>query len=220
GAGKGVHLIEQTQGVAHASVGLAGDGLQRLPFRRDALPAADEFKPLADARLGNALEIESLHARKDGVGQLVRLRGREYEDHVGRRLFQSLEQRVEGRLGKHVHFVDHVDFVAAVHGRVVHLLAQLADIVHAVVGGAVDLEHVHGTARIHRLAVLASVAGDGGGPLLAVQGLGQYAGRGGLAYAAGAREKVGVGYAPALYGVAYGLGDVVLAHHILESARA
>src|SRR5690606_39731996 len=74
--------------------------------------------------------------------QLLGIGGGEQELDVFRRLFQRLQQRVERRLRQHVHFVDQVDLVLAAAGHVLRVLDQLADVVHAGVGGGVDLQQV------------------------------------------------------------------------------
>ena len=76
------------------------------------------------------------------VGNLVRLGRREDEVHVRRRLLERLEERVERLRRQHVHFVDDVDLGASLRRRVADLLAQVADLVDAAVGGAVDLDDV------------------------------------------------------------------------------
>jgi hypothetical protein len=45
-----------------------------------------------------------------------------------------------------VHFVDDVDLVATLRRCVAHVVAQVAHVIHAVVGGAVDLDHVEAIA--------------------------------------------------------------------------
>ena len=64
-----------------------------------------------------------------------------------------------------------------------------------------------------------SPQGVGVGPLLAVEGLGEDAGGGGLADAAGAGEQVGVGDAVAGEGVGQGPGDGLLADEVGERLR-
>ena len=64
-----------------------------------------------------------------------------------------------------------------------------------------------------------SPQGVGVGPRYAVEGLGQNAGRRGLADAAGAGEQVGVPDAVAGDGPLQGLGDVLLADQLVERLR-
>src|SRR5690606_83118 len=67
---------------------------------------------------------------------------------------------------------------------------------------------------------IALAAGFGSGAALAVQGLSEDAGDGGLADAAGAREQEGVVDAARLEGVGEGADDVFLADEFGEAARA
>ena len=63
-----------------------------------------------------------------------------------RRFFKRFEKRIEGCRGKHVNFVDDIDFVFALRWREVDLVAQVAEIVHAgisVVGLEVPHAHIH-----------------------------------------------------------------------------
>jgi len=61
---------------------------------------------------------------------------------MGRRLFERLQQRVEGILRQHVHFVDDIDLVARRNRRVPHRLDDLAHIVDASVRRGVHLDDV------------------------------------------------------------------------------
>ena len=72
----------------------------------------------------------------------VNFRCRKNEHDVGRRLFQRLQQRVEGRIRQHVDFVDDVDAVRAAERREFDILADLTHVVHAGIGGAIDLDHI------------------------------------------------------------------------------
>ena len=77
------------------------------------------------------------------VGSIfVCLRGGEDELHMGRRLFQRLEQRVEGAVTEHVDFIYVVDAELPAGRCVVHRLPQGAHIIHTVIGGPVYLRHV------------------------------------------------------------------------------
>jgi hypothetical protein len=84
-----------------------------------------------------------LAARRDGGGNLVRFGGAEHENGPLRRLFDGLEQRVEGFVGDLVGFVDDEDFVAVAHRLVADVLAQLAHFIDAAIGRRVDFDHIH-----------------------------------------------------------------------------
>ncbi len=131
-----------------------------------------------------------------------------------RRLFQRLQQRVEGLLRQHVHFVDDVDLVARRDRSVAHALDQLAHVVDAGARRRVHLDHVDVAILGDRRAVGADAAGIDSGTTVAVganavQRAGNDARGRGLADAAHAGEHEGVGDAARGDGVAQG------AHHRL-----
>ena len=102
------------------------------------------------------------------------------------------------------------------------LLAEyrnLADVVDAGVGGAVDLQHVDRRTGGDLLAVRAGVAGSRGGAALAVERLGQHPGGGGLADPAHAGEEERVCHPAGADGVAERTRDVFLADEIVERLR-
>ena len=87
-----------------------------------------------------------------------------------RRLFQRLQQAVEGRLRQHVHFVDDVDLGARHHRLVARALDDLAHVVDAGVGGGVHFDDVD-VARFHdRLAMEADLVHVDGRPVDRLRG--------------------------------------------------
>ena len=120
----------------------ASDGLQGRRFNRDTFLLRDFAQVLDDERLGNAPQIEALATRQDRRQHFFRFGRREHELHVGGRLFERFEQRVEGLLGEHVDFVNDVNLEARTGRSVFGGFAQLADFVDAAVAGAVDFENV------------------------------------------------------------------------------
>jgi hypothetical protein len=89
------------------------------------------------------------------------------------RLLQRLEERVEGRVGKHVHLVNDVDLVPAGLRGVADLVHEVADVVHGVVGGRVEFVHVEGSIAVEAPAGVAGVTGFRfGGEVLAVDRFG------------------------------------------------
>ena len=112
--------------------------------------------------------------------------------------------------------VDDVDPLFDPGGGVDGLVPQGPDLVHAVVGGGVQLQHVQKAAVLDAEAGGTGAAGVAVHGTLAVHGLGQDLGAGGLAGAPGAGEEVGVG-GPALgHLLSQGLGDVVLTGDVRE----
>ena len=92
----------------------------------------------------------------------------ENELHMLGRLFERLQQRVEGVARQHVHFVDDVDLETRRDRAVAHPLDQLADVVDPGAAGRVHLDHVDMAILADRGAVLAGAAGIGRRPAAAV----------------------------------------------------
>ena len=111
----------------------------------------------------DGVKAEVLAARADGLGDVLGLGGGHHEDDVVGRLFEGLQQRVEGGVGDLVRFVEDVDLVLVARGAVAGGVAELADFVDAAVGGGVDFDDVDGGAGADLGAGLADVAGLGGG---------------------------------------------------------
>src|SRR5205085_5694476 len=81
---------------------------------------------------GDGSELELLAAREDGFGNLVRVRRRHDEEDARGRLFQSLQQGVEGGGREHVDFVNDEDLVAVTRGPDAHGVDDsVAHVVHA-----------------------------------------------------------------------------------------
>jgi hypothetical protein len=89
------HLVERALRVAHAALGGARDERQGVVADLDLLGVGNLAQLLDDRLGGNRAELEHLRARQDGVGNLVDLGRGHHEDHVGRRLLDRLQQRVE-----------------------------------------------------------------------------------------------------------------------------
>ena len=104
-------LFRQRKGVPQRSVCLTRKLPEGFRLRGDILAAADVFKTFDHIRDGDAVKGDVLAARTDRDRHLMRLRGGQQKDYVRGRLFQRLEQRVEGRLREHVDFVNNVNFI-------------------------------------------------------------------------------------------------------------
>ena len=79
----------------------------------------------------DAAQIETLAARQDSDRHLADFGGREHEFGVRWRLFQRLQQRIEGLRREHMHFIEDIDFVARRYRRITHRIVDLAHIVDA-----------------------------------------------------------------------------------------
>ena len=205
--------------VAHAALGRAGDARKRRVLRRNALLLHRNPHARDDLVHRNAVEVEALAAGEDRRGELLRLRRRQDEHDVGRRLLQRLEQRVERARREHVHLVDDVDAVAAHLRRVLHLLAQVADLIDAVVARRVDLQDVKAALLRERAARRALPAGIAVFRVLAVHRAGEHLRRGRLARAARAAEQIRMRDAPAHHLRAQRLDHCLLSHKILKPRR-
>ena len=214
--GSGDDLIQQAQAVAHAALGQRDQQTQTAVVQFDALSRGHVLQPTGQLVPGQQPEIEALAAREDRARDLVGFGRGEEEEDPGRRFLEDLQQRVEGPLGQHVHFVDDEDAAAALAGRVLGHVAQLAHVIHAGVAGRVDFEHVQEVALGDGPAALALAAGVALAVGQAVDGLGQQARHGGLAATAGTGEEIGVTQLALAQSRAQGLGHVGLAHHLVE----
>ena len=97
---------------------------------------------LDDECVRNAAQIEPLTTRENGRQDFLRLRRSEHELHMGRGLFQRLQERIEGRRREHVNFVDDVELEFGTGGGVFAGFAQVAHLFDAVIAGAVNFENV------------------------------------------------------------------------------
>jgi hypothetical protein len=97
---------------------------------------------LGDRPDGNPPKIESLTPAQDCWQNPVGLRCRKNENNVVGRLFQCLQESVEGLLGQHVDLIDDVDLISATDWGESHILSQFADLIDAVIARSIDFEHV------------------------------------------------------------------------------
>ena len=172
-----------------------------------------------DVAVADAAEIEALAAGKHGQGQFVRRGSGEDENDVGRRLLQGLQQGVEGLRSQHMHFVDDVDLVFFLGRGEAHPVPQVADIVDAAVGRAVDLDEIKALPGLETTAGRAFAAGVAAWQrAFTVDGPGQDAGGRSLARAAGTAEQIGVDEALAADRSRQHPGDMRLSHQLSEAA--
>ena len=116
-----------------------------------------------------------------------------------------------------MHLVDDIHFVMSLSRAVSDLFADLTDIVHAVVGCGIDLDHVHRTSLGDRPAGRALSAGVSVHRRLAVDRLREYLGEGRLACTARAAEQIGMADPSCSHLIAQGLHDCVLTFDFLKN---
>ena len=216
----GQRLIGEAQGIAHAAVGGLGQGQQGAGLERLTFLIQHPFQLLGDLALIQAFEVELQAAGQDGDRELLRIRGGQQELHIGGRLFQGFEQRIEAVARQHVHLIDEVDLEAAAGRAVLHVVEQLAGIFHLGAGGRIDLQQIDEVALIDLAAGVAYAARVAADPLLAVEALGQDAGYGGLADPAGAAQQVGMMQPSLIQGIGQGGQHMLLANHLFKRMGA
>ena len=106
-----------------------------------------------------------LAARADRLQNVFGLCCRHHEDNMIGRLLECLQERIEGRVGNLVGFVQDVDLVAIACRPVARSVAQLADLIDTAIRRRVNLDHVNGIAGPDFLATFTGAAWLIGRPL-------------------------------------------------------
>ena len=218
-------LIEDREPVARRPFGRLGDQRQRIGFGRDAFRLDHMGEMSREQIRRDAAQIETLASRQNRHRHLVHLGRGEQELHMRRRLFQRLQQGVEGVLGEHMDFVDDVDLVARRHGGIAHGLNDFAHVVHAGMAGGVHFHHVDMAAFGNCPAGFADAAGVDGRAALpvradAVQGFCDQARGRRLADAAHPGHQKGMRQSPAPDRIAQRLDHSILPDEFAEAARS
>ena len=220
-AGSGHQLIQQALGIPNAAGSLLRDQRQCFRFNFQLLLGGDPRQPFHDLLPGQQAKVELLAAGFDRHRHLVLFSRGQHKLGVRGWLFQRLQQRVKCRGGEHVHFVDDVNLEAALAGREIDLVAQIANVVDACVRSGINLDQVQEAPLSDCAAIGAPVTRPFGQLLVkAVDRLGQQAGGRGFAGSPGAAEEVGVSRATRSDGVAQGARDVLLADYGVKARRA
>src|ERR1044072_9421697 len=217
--GERQHLFEKRLRVAHAAVGFSREIVQRAFGDLELFAARDRVKALNNLPQADAPKVEALAGRQNRRRQAVRLSRGENEFDRRRWLLEGLQKRVEGVLGDLVHLVDDVDFETTLGRLIADVFDDLADLIDATIGSAVDFEHVDGIALRDLLAVNALAAGRWCRSLLAVERLCEDARSGRLTNTAHAGEKKGVRNTLGANRVLQRAGDRLLPGYVRESLR-
>ena len=165
-------------------------------------------------------ELQVLGAASNGGHHLVGLGGAKHEHHMVGGFFECLQQGILSAGSEHVDLVQHVHLGLA--GRAHrHPGDEVADIVHLVVGGGVELDQVVGGVVGDVETRLAATTGLAVGTQIgAVEGFGQDAGGAGLAGASWAAEQVGMADAPLLDRILKGSDHRFLPAQFGEATRS
>ena len=165
-------LIEKAEAVADAAVGGPGNQLKSGLGDPGAFLFGNVPEMLPQRLHVDAPEVESLTAAEYSHRNLADLGGGKNEFNVLGRLFERLQQRVEGVLGQHVDLVQEVHLGPA-GGAQGDPRQQVAHVVDLVVGGRIQLMQVEGGTCVHGSTGLTLAAGFAVLDSRAVQGLGQ-----------------------------------------------
>ena len=211
-------LVQQGKGVPQAAISQPGQKGRSLRGQVDALLPRHILQALGNLSGQDAFERELLTPGADGSRHLVQLRGGQNKHQVGRRLLQDLQQRIEGWGGEHMDLVHDIDPLTDRRRGIDRLIPQGPDLVYAVVGGGIQLQHIQDRAVFNAQAGRALIAGVAVHRALAVHRPGQDLGAGGLARPPGPSEQIGVGQPPPRHLLLQSVGDMALAHHIVKSA--
>ncbi len=102
------HLIEQIDAVAQRPGCFTSNQAQRFIGNLDAFRFGDRTQSRDHVVDPDSTEIEALATAQDRRFQGFRIGGREDKDHMRRRLFQRLQQRIGRRAGELMDFIDQV----------------------------------------------------------------------------------------------------------------
>ena len=172
---------------------MGGDEGQALIFCLEALLRTDIGQMRLDVVCRDSVEVEALDTREDRLRNLLGVGRAEDEHDMLRRLFERLQQRIEGCRREHVDLVDDVDLVGAHGRREAHTVDDLlAHVVHARAACRIELIDIRVLPCRDEAALLACAIGKLAWPLLAHEGLGQDPCHRRLAGASGAAEEIGM----------------------------
>ena len=119
-----------------------------------------------------------------------------------------------------MHLVDDVYLIPAYRRQIGYLVPQVADIIHAVVGGCVHLDDIHDGAAVDALTDLTGTTGISAGMIQTVHRLGKDLGTGGFAGSPGTGKQIGMADAPRCDLVLQRRNNGFLAHHVGKTLRA
>ena len=212
----GGNLIESRKGVASRPPTPSNGTFDGLVGELEAGGFPNRAQETGQDLGAEEMEFVVLGPAADGGQHLLHVGGGQHEHHVGRRLFQRLEQRVGGGRRQHVDLVDDVDLPPA-RGAERRMGHEVTHGVHPVVRSGVELVDVKRTAPGDLHTGVAHPARFSVHGIGAVERLGQDAGRRRLARAPWAAEEVGVADVLGAHGVAKSQADVILAEDVPEA---
>ena len=198
--------------------------MQRLFVKSNVFVTENFLKQAGQVFNADTLQIETLTAGKDGYRNLADFGGGKDEFDMGRRLFQSLQQCVESAFGKHVNFVDDVDFITGIGRFVADAVKNFADIVDTGMRSRIKFHNINMPSFGYRPAVFADAAGMNRRAAFAVksgtvQSFGDNTGRGRFADAADAGKYIGMMQTVVLNRIGKRLYQRILTDQIVKVLR-
>ena len=135
-------LVSQGHGITDTAARCASDRVQRLAVVLDRLLGQHVSQMRGNIVRRQIAQPELQAAAQYRHRDFLRIRGREQEFYVGRRLFERFQQRIKRAGREHVDFVDQIDLKAAFAGCVLHVFQQLAGVFDFGSTGRVDLDQI------------------------------------------------------------------------------
>ena len=217
--GGGGALIQKAQAVPQSAVSQTGQHPGGAVVQVNALLVSHILQPGGDILLADPPERKPLAPGQNGGRDLMQLCGGQDEQQMLRRLLDDFQQGIEGRNGEHMNLVDDIHPHFHLGGGIDGVVPEVPDVIHAIVGGSIDFQHVHAGAGIDGPAGLAAVAGVAVIRVQAIHRFGQNLGAAGFAGSPGTGEQVGVAHFPRHQLMLQGLGHRLLTGHIVEGLR-
>ena len=118
-----------------------------------------------------------------------------------------------------MHLVNDIDLKSALRRRVRYLLHNLTDIVHAVIGCGIDLDHIHAGTRRNGLTARTFPAGTSLHGMLTVHRPRKDLGDRSLTCASRSTEEIGVPDTIRLYLILQCSNDMLLPFYLLKTVR-
>ena len=151
-------LIQETERVPQGTVRSFCNIADRLFLRLNMFFFHQFHQPRSNGIDGDPPEIIPLASRKDGNGNLMRLRGGQDENNIRRRFLQCFQECVERPRRQHMNLIDNVHFIFSLRRTIRNFLPDLPYIVHSVVGRGINLNHIHGCAVLNTSAHITLIA--------------------------------------------------------------
>ena len=152
-------LIQKAHRITHGAVPHTGNILNSLFFNGNMLFFHNMSQSIRNDVRGNPSKIIALTAGKNGYRQGIWLRSSQDENGIFRRLLQSLQKSVVGRLCKHMYLVDDIDLIAHTHRRILHLFPNQTNIIHLIVASSIHFININAGVGQNGLTVCTFIAG-------------------------------------------------------------